>query len=91
MRKTISVEKFKTAINNCLANSTCDEPEVRHGMIFALELVLFETGNYNGYKYLPQDQVPEDVLPGVRYDLDGNILPYEKRFENTDSTRRHYF
>ena len=90
MKKTISVEKLKDTINSCLANSTC-EPEVRHGMIFVLEHVLFETGNYEGYKYLSQDQVREDMLPGVRYGSDGNILPYEQRFVDTDSTRRHYF
>ena len=89
-KKTMSVAKFLDTMNSCLKNSTCDVA-VRDGMLFALEHVLFETGNYAGYRYLLQNEVPEGELPGVRYDEDGNILPYETRFLDTDGSRRHYY
>ncbi len=78
-KKTFNVNKFLDTVNSCLANSTCD-PKVRDGYLFCLENLLFETGNYAGYRYLTVDEVPEGQLPGVRYDESGNILPYETRF-----------
>lgn len=89
-KKTLKVEELKNTINNSLANSVTGQ-EFRRGLIFVLEDVLFATGNYGGFKYLLQNDVPEGELPGVRYDLHGNILPYEQRFKDTDDTRRHYF
>ena len=89
-KKTFNVQEFVDTINSALAQSTCDV-KVRDGMIFALEDVLFKTGNYAGYRYLLQSDVPEGELPGVRYDESGNILPYETRFLNTDGSRRQYY
>lgn len=89
-KKTLKVEELKNTINNSLANSVTGQ-EFRRGLIFVLEDVLFATGNYGGFKYLKENDVPEGELPGVRYDLHGGILPYEQRFKETDDTRRHYY
>ena len=91
-KKTIKVCDFVIKMNKLLANSTCDI-KVRDGIIFALESVLFDTGNYAGYRYLLDTEVPagKKNLPGVRYDEEGNLLPYQTRFLNTDDSRRQYF
>jgi hypothetical protein len=90
MRKTFNIEAFKSQINSSLKNSTCT-PDVRRGMIFALETVLFEAGAYAGYRFLNQNEVPEDFLPGVRVDAAGAVLPFETRFLDTDATRVEYY
>jgi hypothetical protein len=90
MRKTFNIEAFKSQINSSLANSTCT-PDVRRGMLFALEHVLFEAGAYAGFRYLDQNEVREDFLPGVRVDAAGAVLPFEERFINTDATRVEYY
>lgn len=84
-RKTVNVDQLLDKINEMLAVSTCG-PDIRRGMINTMEFVLHETGNYRGFMYLMQDQVPEGHLPGIRYE-NGEILPYPARFENTDDTR----
>lgn len=94
-KKTISVQALKDTINSCLKDSTCDV-KVRDGMIFTLEHVLFETGNYAGYRYLLQSEVPDGAQPGVNYETNeaGMQVPcsdYTTRFANTDGSRRHYF
>lgn len=89
-RKTFSVEEFKTKINSMLKNSTCGFDE-RNVMITILGDVLHETGNYNGFRYLMVDEVPVGHNPGVRYDNDGSVLPYEERFKDCDDTRRSYY
>jgi hypothetical protein len=91
MRKTFNIEAFKSQINSSLANSTCT-PDVRRGMLFALEHVLFEAGAYDGFRYLNQNEVVRDAqLPGVRVDAAGAVLPFETRFLDTDDTRRYYY
>ena len=95
MKKTIQVEQIKNKINEALKRSTC-EPDVRNGMIFALEEILFATGNYNGYKHLLESDVPQGHLPGINYEVNaaGMFVPesdYGKRFFNTDETRRYYY
>ncbi len=87
-RKTINVDQLRVKINEMLAGSSCS-PDIRRGMINTLEFVLHETGNYQGFRYLSQEQVPEGQLPGVRYD-GHEILPYPERFANTDDTRVYY-
>ncbi len=90
MKKTFNIEAFKSQINSSLANSTCT-PDVRRGMIFALEHVLFEAGAYDGFRYLNQNEVRDTQLPGVRVDAAGTWLPFETRFLDTDDTRREYY
>jgi hypothetical protein len=90
MRKTFNIEAFKSQINSSLANSTCT-PDIRRGMIFALEHVLFEAGAYAGFRYLNQNEVRDTQLPGVRVDAAGAVLPFETRFLDTDATRVEYY
>lgn len=95
MRKTIKVEDFKNTINAMLKDTVCPE-DVRRGLIASLESVLLETGNYNGFKYLLEHEVPEGQLPGINYEVNtsGNFVPcedYNKRFFNTDCTRIQYY
>lgn len=89
-KKTFNVEKFVTTINEFLQESTCG-PDVRRGMIVSIETVLHETDNYGGFRYLSSQDLPDGVLPGVRYDSNGNLLPYPDRFIDTDDTRRRYY
>ena len=90
MRKTFNIEEFKRTINESLANSTCS-PSVRSGMIFALDSALHQANAYDGFRYLNQNEVAEDALPGVRVDSDGCALPFDQRFVNTDVTRVRYY
>lgn len=91
-RKTFEVDKFRNLINNMLAGSVCSAEE-RKFMLIILEHVLMETGNYQGYKYLGSDKVPEGHLPGINthaFDKNDNPSPAEL-FQNTDNTRVFYF
>ena len=55
-RKTIEVGTLLRRVNFFLAseNSTADEREV---LCTFIEGVLFDTGNYRGYRYLDTDQI----------------------------------
>ena len=50
-KKTFSVKKLVENTNMRLAKSICSDSE-RLAMCSVLETVLFETGNYAGYRYL---------------------------------------
>ena len=82
-RKTISVDYMKDTINKLLATSYCS-PDVREGMISALTELLCSTGNYNGFRYLTETEVPFGLKPGIRW-VDG-----EPNFTDTDQTRVCY-
>jgi hypothetical protein len=51
-RKTVSVEYVKERANTFLATSDDSMAGMRRGMAALLESVLFETGNYKGFRYL---------------------------------------
>ena len=55
-RKTVEVGKLLHRVNYFLAseNSTAEEREV---MCTFIEGVLFDTGNYRGYRYLDTDEI----------------------------------
>ena len=55
-RKTVEVGKMLRMANSFLAaeNTTADE---REGVCALMEAILFETGNYRGYRYLDTDQI----------------------------------
>ena len=59
-RKTIEVGKILRMANAFLAakNTTADE---RESVCAMLEAVLFETGNYRGFAYLPKEDYPDEV------------------------------
>lgn len=88
MRKTVEVSKLVDVANTMLASEGTSK-EFRQGVILMIENVLFETGNYNGFRYLTNNELPEDIEPGVRYNGQ-EILPFEERFVNTDATRVMY-
>tara|TARA_Y100000034_G_scaffold133175_1_gene197975 strand:+ start:92 stop:352 length:261 start_codon:yes stop_codon:yes gene_type:complete len=82
-RKTFDVERLKQVINRRNENSTCDA-SIRDGWNSILETILFESGNYHGYKYLHEESVPVGEIAGIDLDDDGNtIFP--------DPSRRKYF
>ena len=55
-RKTIEVGKILKLANHFLANPN-STPDQREGVCAMIETVLFETGNYSGYRYLDTDEV----------------------------------
>lgn len=55
-RKTIEVGKILKLANHFLANPN-STPDQREGVCAMLETVLFETGNYEGYRYLDTDEI----------------------------------
>lgn len=87
-RKTVNVDQLRIKTNERLALSACS-PDIRRGMMDILEYVLHDTGNYKGFRYLTESEVPDTHLPGIRYD-GHDILPFPERFEFTDSTRVSY-
>jgi hypothetical protein len=58
-RKTIEVGKVLRMANTFLAaeNTKADE---REGVCSLLEAILFETGNYEGFRYLEGSDYPEE-------------------------------
>jgi hypothetical protein len=93
MKKTFNVDAYRTMVNECLALSECNA-DVRKGMLTMLEEILHQTGNYKGFQYLMQNQVPADQKPGIFVNFTGLIesTPVEERFDRnlTDSTRVRY-
>jgi hypothetical protein len=91
MRKTIDVATLTDSVNEMLAAGWTSQEE-RRGMCLVLERVLFKTGNYRGYRYLTEREVPVGEKPGINPgepsdDLDDRIA----RFKNTDGTRVEYY
>lgn len=84
-RKTLNVSDFVIDMNRVLRESVCSA-EQRQGLCAALEHVLHSTGNYRGFSYLTEDQVPFGSLPGIRAGEFGDVA----RFENIDHTRVKY-
>ena len=77
-------------INNELKHTTANRQDLRLGLMLAAERMLHASGNYNGFRYLTQQEVPYGA-PGINY-VDGQPCEdYTERFRNTDSTRRAYF
>ncbi len=94
-KKTVSVEHVKNQVNISLKNSLdeyCPKAQ-RQGMINLLEMILFESGNYKGFRHLLLDEVPETALPGMVVNGTIESTPPEVRFDEryTDKTRVEYF
>ena len=94
-KKTVSVEHIKNQINISLKNSLdsyCPKAQ-RQGMMNVLEMILHESGNYRGFRYLLNDEVPETALPGMVVVGTVEDTPPEIRFEEgkVDKTRVEYF
>jgi len=90
-RKTVSIAVTIVEFNKILRVSTCT-PDIRRGIMNAMEYILHSTDNYCGFRYLTTPEVPTDQLPGINIDENGDFYPDHpyKRFENTDETRRVY-
>lgn len=88
-RKTFKVEDLVTAVNHNLRNGI-DTADTRYGMIALIEQVLHDSGNYKGYRYLTQAEIPSLFKPGIHTDANGDILPYPDRFKDIDDSRREY-
>lgn len=90
-KKTFNVDEYRQTVNQLLAMSECSS-DVRQGMINMLEKILFQTGNYKGFQYLMQNQVPPGEKPGINVNSTGLIesTPDIERFRFTDPTRVRY-
>ena len=64
-RKTINVDVLKDEVNLMLATSNGSKAE-REGMIAVIENVLLRTGNYRGFCFLTESEVPVFEKPGIR-------------------------
>jgi len=89
VKKTISIQKLIESLNYRLANTHETSPKERQAMMSMIEDILHETGNYNGFVYLEQHEVPLGCKPGIKpYSEEGNVCG--DRFINTDPTRVRY-
>lgn len=86
-RKTVEIQPILDSVNIFLKEST-DSSDRRQGNIDVINQVLFVSGNYAGFRYLTESEVPEDQLPGIRM---SSVVGVPPSFENTDSTRVHFF
>lgn len=64
-RKTIEVGKILNMANTFLAAQNTRDDE-REGVCALVEAILFETGNYQGFRYLEGSDYPEEVPSGSR-------------------------
>lgn len=81
-RKTIDVAGIVRHANFYLANPGTSHDE-RLGVIMLLEACLNRAGQYKGFHYLSDKEVPG--IPGIWSDRDEST-----RFDGTDHTRRKY-
>lgn len=92
-KKTMNVEELREHANNLLRSNAGDS-NYREGVISTIEYVLHYTGNYNGFNYLFEADVPAGCKPGIR-SIPGQpyIAPddYDSKFVDTDGTRRRYY
>jgi hypothetical protein len=79
--KTLKVKKLKETVNQMLSQGVMGL-DYRMGAISLLESVLLDTGNYDGYRYLQEREVPVLQQPGIREGSD---------FNDTDPSRRYYY
>jgi len=88
MRKTIEIKTLIEYVNAFNLTSEDYMQDERQGKNEMLEMVLHQTGNYNGFRYLATNELfSEAMKPGIREQLfDGTW-----NFEDTDSTRVIYF
>lgn len=83
MKKTFSVYELLRIVNERNLKSICSA-DIRQGWNSLLEEVLHKTGNYSGYGYLEQKDVPEGCRPGIaKTSLGQRYFP--------DETRRLYY
>jgi hypothetical protein len=90
-RKTTDIQPMREYANKLLASTyKVHDAQFRQGIIAMIEQLLHEAKAYRGFSYIASYELPDDVLPGVRYAEGYQLLPYPERFDNTDDTRRYY-
>lgn len=94
-KKTIKIETLKDTINNMLMTSSCDAKN-REGVISVLEVTLQDSGNYQGFRYIRDNEMSAELKfsghePGIRTNENGLSLPAKEAFVNTDHTRVQYY
>lgn len=87
-RKTVNVSMIVDYCNTRLGAFEFTKSE-RESLISLCDNVLLSIDNYKGFRYLTNNELPRDELPGVRYN-GTDILPPDERFQNTDHTRIRY-
>jgi hypothetical protein len=88
VRKTIEVARLVEHVNNICKNSATEYSIVRQGAMNLLEIVLHETGNYRGFRYLREGEC--DGRPGINYLGEFPHPDNTLRFLGTDYTRIEY-
>lgn len=83
-RKTVSVDVIKAQCNLILRTSEMSAA-YRQGIAEVVSSILMDTGNYRGFRYLHQGEVPAGHEPGINPSDD-----YDERFAGTDPTRIQY-
>jgi hypothetical protein len=94
MKKTVKVDELKQNINEFLKNynSSITSPDFVEGQRVFLESILFSTGNYFGFRYLYDDEVPRGEKPGInRFKSEDDVNDDNDRFVNTDKNRVNYY
>ena len=60
------------------------------GICTSLETILMDKKAYYGFRSLRQHEVPVGFKPGIN-GKEGELLPIEDRFTDTEQYRRHYY
>lgn len=82
-RKTVEIQALKDKVNGMLKLSTCSR-EGRLSLDCLLSSVLSDAGQYKGFRYLTEEEVPEGQLPGIRAGLYiDTVFP--------DDSRKHFY
>lgn len=94
-RLTVKVSEVKDLINDMLLNSMDDNKQGREALGTALEKLLMDTGNYEGFKYLnclDMLRSTNGTSIGINLTQDNQFeQDPTKRFSNVDFSRVHYF
>ena len=83
-RKTVDVAGCIRHANFYLSNPGTSQDE-RLGVIFLIEAILNRAGQYKGFNYLSEKDLPDIGIPGIWSERDEAT-----RFDGTDNTRRKY-
>jgi hypothetical protein len=91
VKKSIKVEDILHSLNWQLANQHEHHNGGRAAMMMLVEDILHTTGNYRGFRYLEQHEVPNDCKPGIQPKThEGPDTDNNYRFLDTDPTRVRY-
>ena len=88
-RKTIKVDDLTRKINDMILHSPDDSKQRREGLMAAIESVLHDTGNYEGFNYLTADMMKRSKN-GESVGINREHTTGDK-FDNTDNTRVYYY